>query len=107
MKKTYEQALSELKQGEMLYTYALYTDSAFDNATASWFDDLGEAVEAGRKAIVEDGIDPDCVAIMKFEDSSIPGASDECQWDYYARFDEEGRARTVSWRARQEMGFVQ
>ena len=33
MKKTYEQALSELKQGEMLYTYALYTDGAFDNDT--------------------------------------------------------------------------
>lgn len=100
MKKTYEQALSELKQGEMLYTYALYTNGAFDNDTASWFYDFDEAVAAGRKAILENGIDNDCVAIMKFEDSSIPGASDECQWDYYVRFDEEGRAWSNSWSAR-------
>lgn len=107
MKKTYEQALSELKQGETLYTYALYTDGAFDNDTADWFYDLEEAVDAGQKEILENGIDNDCVAIMKFEDPSMPGASDECQWTYYVRFDEEGRARTVSWRARQEMGFLQ
>lgn len=98
MKKTYEQALSELKQGEMLYTYALYTDDAYDNDMAEWFYDFDEAVEAGRKAIWEDGIDHDCVAIMKFEDSSMPGASDECQWDYYVRFDEEGRAWSDSCR---------
>lgn len=98
MKKTYEQALSELKQGKMLYTYALYTDDANDNDMAEWFYDFDEAVEAGRKAIWEDGIDHDCVAIMKFEDSSMPGASDECQWDYYVRFDEEGRAWSDSCR---------
>ena len=107
MKKTYEQALKGLKPGEMLYTYALYTDGAFDNDTADWFYDLEEAVEAGRKAIREDGIDNDCVAIMKFEDSSIPGATDECQWDHYIVFDEEGRAWSEDWRAREEMGFVQ
>lgn len=97
MKKTYEQALSELKQGEMLYTYALYTDDANDNDMAEWFYDFDEAVEDGRKAILENGIDHDCVAIMKFEDSTIPGATDECQWDYYVRFDEEGRVWSVDW----------
>ena len=98
MKKTYEQALKGLKPGETLYTYALYTDGAFDNDTADWFYDLEEAVEAGRKAIRENGIDNDCVAIMKFEDSSMPGASDECQWDHYVRFDEEARAWSEDWR---------
>lgn len=100
MKKTYEQALSELKQGEMLYTYALYTDDANNNDMAEWFYDFDEAVEAGWKAIREDRIDHNCVAIMKFEDSSMPGVSDECQWDYYVRFDKEGRAWSDSWRAR-------
>lgn len=107
MKKTYEQALKELKPGETLYTYALYTDGGYDNDTASWFYDLDEAIEAGRNAILEDGADPDCIAIMKFEDSSIPGASNECQWDYYINFDEEGRAWTDHWSAREEMGFAQ
>lgn len=100
MKKTYEQALSELRQGKMLYTYALYTDDANDNDMAEWFYDFDEAVEAGRKAIREDGIDHDCVEIMKFEDSTIPGATDECQWDHYVRFDEEGRAWSDSWSER-------
>lgn len=107
MKKTYEQALKELKPGERLYTYALYTDGERDNDTASWFYDLDEAVAAGREAIRKYGIDPDCVAIMKFEDTSIPGATDECQWDYYIEFDEEGRAWSDSWSAREEMGFVE
>ena len=107
MKKTYEQALEGLKPGEILYTYALYTDGAFDNDAADWFYDLDEAIEAAQKEILEDGIDHDRVAIMKFEDSSMPGASDECQWDFYIKFDEEARAWSEDWRAREEMGFVQ
>ena len=83
------------------YTFALYTEQTRENDLADWFDDISSAMDAAREAIAE-GVNSEDVAIMKFTTDS-----DECEWDAYITFDDQGRAWSESWAAREDMGAIQ
>lgn len=83
------------------YTFALYTEPTMDNDLADWHDDLGSAMTAAREAI-DEGCKADDVTIMKFYTDC-----GECAWDAYITFDDQGRAWSESWAAREDMGVIQ
>lgn len=82
------------------YNYALYTEPSMENDLADWFDTLNAAMSAAREAI-ENGINPDYVKVMKlYEDG-------DCVWDFAIDFDDQGRAWSDDYNARDEMGCIQ
>lgn len=83
------------------YTYALYTEPTMENDLADWYDDIDSAMTAAREAI-GGGVNFEDVAIMKFYTDC-----GECAWDAYITFDDQGRAWSESWAAREDMGAIQ
>lgn len=83
------------------FTYALYTEPTKENDLADWYDDLGSAMTAAREAI-DEGRPADDVAIMK-----LYADCGECAWGFCITFDDQGRAWSESWAAREDMGAIQ
>lgn len=91
---------------ERTYSYGVCTNANQvgaweDECFIDWYDTIGEALAAAREAI-DDGTKADAVEVMKFW-----GDTGEVAWDAAIRLDEEGRAWSDDYDAREEMGFIQ